>query len=158
MKKTKTGFTLIELLAVIVILGIILVIAGSNFMNIRKNANIEEAKKLEKSLTDLGPNIYSHEYISPDDDSNFTQKYENSTEIKITLKELADAGYIKSATISNPAGGGSCTGYLEVKKTNDGPEFKGNICCPNLYETDKANTPTGCSSFVPSSSDATLSK
>lgn len=63
MKKNRKGFTLIELLAVIVVLGLIMTIAGTAILKQKKKANIEEALKIEQSIKDLGPNIYSYEYL-----------------------------------------------------------------------------------------------
>lgn len=147
MKKNKKGFTLVELLAVIVVLGIIMSIAGTAVLKQKKKANLEEAKKLEKTIADLGPSIYSYESMleNKDDNDYFYKSYKNLSDgssIKISFAELKEAGYLKSETISNPAGKGICEGYLEVKK---GPEFSGYICCNNLYETGKSEAPTSCS-------------
>lgn len=136
--KNKNGFTLIELLAVIVVLAIIMVIAGSNLIGTKKEANIAEAKKIEKMIEDLGPGIYSYESISgnKNNEDYFYIKYKNLSEeesIKISLEDLNSAGYLKSTNIKNPSGNGSCEGYLEVKKTSEGPKFYGRITCPNLY-------------------------
>ncbi|MGN1268468.1 MAG: type II secretion system protein [Candidatus Aphodocola sp.] len=137
MKKNNKGFTLVELLAVIVVLGIIMSIAGTAVLKQKKKANLEEAKKLEKTIADLGPSIYSYEYLLGDKekDGYFYKSYKNlrvESSIKISFAELKEAGYLKSETISNPAGNGNCEGYLEVKK---GPEFNAYISCDNLYET-----------------------
>ena len=137
MKKNNKGFTLVELLAVIVVLGIIMSIAGTAVLKQKKKANLEEAKKLEKTIADLGPSIYSYESMlgNKDDNDYFYKSYKNLRDvssIKISLSELKEAGYLKSETISNPAGNGNCEGYLEVKK---GPEFNAYISCDNLYET-----------------------
>lgn len=137
MKKNKKGFTLVELLAVIVVLGIIMSIAGTAVLKQKKKANLEEARKLEKTIADLGPSIYSYEYLTGNKDGNdyFYKAYKSLSDgssIKISLSELKNAGYLKSDTISNPSGNGNCEGYLEVKK---GPEFKAYISCENLYET-----------------------
>lgn len=136
--KNKNGFTLIELLAVIVVLAIIMVIAGSNLIGTKKEANIAEAKKIEKMIEDLGPGIYSYENISGNKNSDdyFYKKYKNLSEgrsIKISLVDLNSAGYLKRSTIKNPSGNGNCEGYLEVEKTLEGPKFYGRITCPNLY-------------------------
>lgn len=146
MMKDKNGFTLVELLAVIVVLAVILVIAGTSFTRIKRNANIEEAKKIEQSLTDLGPNIYSYEYITnngaeEDDEATFMKKYNGLAKkdsFNISLDTLKGAGYLKNVSIKNPknpSGNDVCNGYLKVTKGDDGPEFKGYICCPDLYKT-----------------------
>lgn len=140
----KNGFTLVELLAVIVVLGIIMSIAGTAVLKQKKKANIEEAKKIEQTITDLGANIYSYEYLVgvKDSENYFYKSYKNLSDgssIKISFDELKEAGYLKSETISNPAGKGNCKGYLEVKK---GPEFKAYISCDNLYETPNYDSST----------------
>lgn len=60
----KKGFTLVELLAVLVVLAIIMVIAGVSVTKTKKEAAYQEALKLERSLEDMGANIYSYEMIS----------------------------------------------------------------------------------------------
>ena len=121
--KNKNGFTLIELLAVIVVLAIIMVIAGSNLIGTKKEANIAEAKKIEKMIEDLGPGIYSYEKLSGVKDKEsycekiLGDKYDFSNQmcgekilnnehqdyfyynkdkiLYISLEELYKAGYIK---------------------------------------------------------------
>lgn len=152
MKKNKKGFTLIELLAVIVVLGVIMSIAGTAVLKQKKKANIEEAKSLENTITKIGEDLYTHEsMVGKTDDGYFYKEYKSlksGDSINISLTKLASAGYIKSASIANPSGNGNCAGYLSVKKTGDGPSFKGYICCSNLYATDKnSNEITDCSEF-----------
>lgn len=118
----KKGFTLIELLAVIVILGIIMAIAGTAALNLKKNANIEEAKKLEDTIKNFGPDVY----------------LATKTPGKYDLSELTDYG-LKSSIIKNPKGNGNCSGYLEI---SDDIEFSGHICCPGLYMTGSDSIPT----------------
>lgn len=134
------GFTLIELLAVIVVLGVIMTIAGVSVMKIRNDAALQEAKKLEDTIADLGPGIYSNEVITDDKSIlNYGSMGLNSSK-KITLYQLK--GYLKelkcekdNCQLKSPFGSGYCDGYLEVKKTADGPSFKGYISCEN-YETE----------------------
>lgn len=134
------GFTLIELLAVIVVLGVIMTIAGVSVMKIRNDAALQEAKKLEDTIADLGPGIYSNEVITDDKSIlNYGSMKLNSSK-KITLYQLK--GYLKelkcekdNCQLKSPFGSGYCDGYLEVKKTADGPSFKGYISCEN-YETE----------------------
>ena len=156
MKKNKKGFTLIELLAVIVVLGVIMSIAGTAVLKQKKKANIEEAKSLENTITKIGEDLYTHEsMVGKTDDGYFYKRYKllnSGDSINISLTELASAGYIKSASIANPSGNGNCAGYLSVKKTDEGPSFKGYICCLNLYATDKtSNEITDCGKFNKSS-------
>ena len=93
--------------------------------------------------------------VGKTDDGYFYNKYKllkSGDSIDISLTKLANAGYIKSASIANPSGNGNCAGYLSVKKTDEGPSFKGHICCLNLYATDKnSNEITDCSGFNKSS-------
>lgn len=164
MKKNKKGFTLIELLAVIVVLGVIMSIAGTAVLKQKKKANIEEAKSLENTITKIGEDLYTHEsMVGKTDDGYFYNKYKllnSGDSIDISLTKLATAGYIKSASIANPSGNGTCKGYLSVKKTDEGPSFKGYICCPNLYATGKnSNEITDCSRFNElNSSDVNLTE
>lgn len=156
MKKNKKGFTLIELLAVIVVLGVIMSIAGTAVLKQKKKANIEEAKSLENTITKIGEDLYTHEsMVGKTVDGYFYKEYKSlnsGDSINIPLTKLASAGYIKSASIANPSGNGNCNGYLSVKKTDEGPSFKGYICCLNLYATDKnSNEITDCSEFNKSS-------
>lgn len=134
------GFTLIELLAVIVVLGVIMTIAGVSVMKIRKDAALQEAKKLEDTIADLGPGIYSNEVITDDKSILNYGSMELNSSKKITLYQLK--GYLKelkcekdNCQLKSPFGSGYCDGYLEVKKTADGPSFKGYISCEN-YETE----------------------
>lgn len=71
----------------------------------------------------------------------------NGGSLNITIEALKKAGYLKSSTISNPSGNGDCKGYLKVTKKSSGPEFKGYVCCPNLYKTGEADEPTDCTSY-----------
>lgn len=164
MKKNKKGFTLIELLAVIVVLGVIMSIAGTAVLKQKKKANIKEAKSLENTITKIGEDLYTHEsMVGKTDDGYFYNKYKllnSGDSIDISLTKLATAGYIKSASIANPSGNGTCKGYLSVKKTDEGPSFKGYICCPNLYATGKnSNEITDCSRFDElNSSDVNLTE
>ena len=156
MKKNKKGFTLIELLAVIVVLGVIMSIAGTAVLKQKKKANIEEAKSLENTITKIGEDLYTHEsMVGKTYDGYFYKEYKSlnsGDSINISLTKLASAGYIKSDSIANPSGNGNCAGYLSVKKTDEGPSFKGYVCCLNLYATDKnSNEITDCGEFNKSS-------
>lgn len=126
----KKGFTLIELLAVIVVLGIIMTVAGTAVLNQKRNANLEEAKKIEKTLADLGSDVYL---------SN------KESDRKYYLDDLVDYG-LKKATIKNPNGNGNCEGYLEIDSELN---FSGHVCCPGLYATDMNEKPTedNCKSY-----------
>lgn len=134
------GFTLIELLAVIVVLGVIMTIAGVSVMKIRNDAALQEAKKLEDTIADLGPGIYSNEVITDDKSILNYGSMELNSSKKITLSQLK--GYLKelkcekdNCQLKSPFGSGYCDGYLEVKKTTDGPSFKGYIYCGDSYKT-----------------------
>ncbi len=120
----KNGFTLVELLAVIVVLGVIMTIAGTAVMGQRKKANIEEAKNMEKTLADIGPDVYLKNNGKP----NFKDT------IKISAKDLKEKGYL-SKLIENPAGGGECEAWLVIDTDSNTEMFKGYIKCPNLYAT-----------------------
>ena len=124
----KNGFTLVELLAVIVVLGIIMVIAGSSVNAIKKNANISEAKEIEEMIESLGADVYI-----------------NYQEGDYSIQDLYEKGYLKSKEIKNPSGGENCSGYLQITKTQEGPVFKAHICCPHLYETNNQQAPSSCS-------------
>ena len=142
MKKNKKGFTLVELLAVIVVLGIIMVIAGSNLLQTKKTANIEEAKKMEKMIEDLGPGIYADEKLR-NSDGDFMDYYKKNTSFYITKEILKNAGYLKS-DIKNPNGNETCEAYLLIEPANG---FKGYINCPDLYATSSFdNSKINCSS------------
>ena len=171
-KQIKNVFTLVELLAVIVILGIIMAIGGGITMQVKKNANEEQAKQLEKTIKELGPNIYSHESLvgvkdyksycddiggdyngstctsrdgatkNDESDNYFYKSYKKldpGESIQVSLKSLKEAGYLKSETILSPSGNGNCNGYLEIKKINFEPVFKGYISCAGLDPTTDYN-------------------
>ena len=121
----KNGFTLVELLAVIVVLGIIMVIVGRNLTKTRREANIKEVEKIEKTIESFGPEIYI-------DDKSI--KTYNS-------QELYNKGYLKSNIIKNPMGGENCSATLTI---SDGPTFEANICCPGLYKTDEEDYMGDC--------------
>ncbi len=128
----KNGFTLVELLAVIVVLGVIMTIAGTAVMGQRRKANIEEAKNMEKTLADIGPDVYRRESMS--DSSEFMEKYNDDEKFIISADQLKGAGYL-SKTIENPAGGNPCDAYLLVDPLSTNEMFKGYINCEGLYAT-----------------------
>ncbi len=131
----KKGFTLIELLAVIVVLGIIMVIAGTYVSSQKKKANVEEAKKIESSITDLGAMIYSYE--SSLDSSAFMDAFKKGSVFKISVSTLVEAGYLDSE-IENPNGSGTCDGFLVVNPSSTDEMFTGYINCENVYATDQS--------------------
>lgn len=135
--KRNNGFTLVELLAVIVVLGVIMVIAGSSLTAVKKKANIDEAKEIEEMLTNLGADVYLNVEGASDISLNESKK--------IFIYDLYTNGYLKSSKLENPAGGDECEGYLEITKTEEGPVFQGYVCCPALYETNSDKTPSSCS-------------
>ena len=100
----------------------------------------KKLKKLEDTIADLGPGIYSNEVITDDTSILNYDDMKLDSSKKITLYELKD--YLKelkcekdNCQLKSPFGSGYCDGYLEVKKTADGPSFKGYISCEN-YETE----------------------
>lgn len=134
----KKGFTLVELLAVIVVLGIIMTIAGTAVLGQRKKANIEEAKKIEQTLADLGPGIYAYENtFGSSDENSFKSLYKSENDFIIQLDELKKGGYIDK--IDNPFGGEDCNAYLLVNPNANASEdmFKGYLNCGDQnYKTD----------------------
>lgn len=136
MKKNKKGFTLVELLAVIVILGIIVAIAAPNLLNARKAANIEEAKKMEQMIEELGSTIYTYEKLK-NPTGAFMTSYMSSSSFKINSTDLKSNGYLSSNQIKNPSGSGVCTIYLIVYPPSD--NFKGYVDCPGIYKTSGIN-------------------
>lgn len=144
----KKGFTLTELLAVIVVIGILITVAGISVINVKKNTNINEAEQIVEMLKDLGSAIYTYEKISgKKQDGYFYNEYNKlgiDEFIYISFEELDAAGYLEevkkegeTVKITNPSGGGGCTGYLTIIKTTDGPKFDACLMCPGIegYET-----------------------
>ena len=85
----NNGFTLVELLAVIVVLGVIMAIAGTAVLGQRRKTNIEEAKKIEQTIADLGPGIYSYESsVGSDDSDSFMQFFNEGQPFKISQDTL----------------------------------------------------------------------
>lgn len=135
------GFTLIELLAVIALIGLVGTVGISSLIRTRKNTNIKLAKEMENDIKVAGENLFSYEKISGNVD--FNTAYKSNGVIYISLETLKKKGYLKTDKLKNPANDSKeCEGYLEIKKTNTGPEFKGHVKCDNLYTTDNHyNTP-----------------
>lgn len=135
------GFTLIELLAVIVLIGLVGTVGISSLIRTRKNTNIKLAKEMENDIKVAGENLFSYEKISGGkEEESFNKTYndlnENSS-VYIELSVLKNKGYLKTAELKNPANDSKpCSGYLEIKKTDSGPEFKGHVKCDKLYATD----------------------
>ena len=129
------GFTLIELLAVIVLIGLVGTVGISSLIRTRKNTNIKLAKEMENDIKVAGENMFSYEKISGKGD--FNTAYKSNDVIYISLETLKDNGYLKTDKLKNPANDSKeCEGYLEIKKTNTGPEFKAHVKCEKLYTTD----------------------
>ena len=142
------GFTLIELLAVIALIGLVGTVGISSLIRTRKNTNIKLAKEMENDIKVAGENMFSYEKISGGKGvESFNKTYNElnkNSSIYIKLSELKDRGYLKTDKLKNPANDSKeCEGYLEIKKTNTGPEFKGHVKCDKLYTTDNPyNAPT----------------
>ncbi len=132
------GFTLIELLAVIVLIGLVGTVGISSLIRTRKNTNIKLAKEMENDIKVAGENMFSYEKISGNGDFNTAYKsLSGSNAIYISLETLKSKGYLKTDKLKNPANDSKeCEGYLEIKKTDSGPEFKGHVKCDKLYATD----------------------
>lgn len=162
MKKNIKGFTLVELLAVIVVIALLATIGGSYLLSVRNKSNKDLAIKLEDSITKLGESIYSYEYIVGRNSSSagtFYTEYKrisSNESIKVDLCELYDKGYMENVnkttidtdigttedegsteicTLNSPENGKTCSAFLLVTKTDNGPEFKGYIDCGSLYKT-----------------------
>lgn len=128
------GFTLIELLAVIALIGLVGTVGISSLIRTRKNTNIKLAKEMENDIKVAGENMFSYEKISGK--GAFNTAYKSNDVIYISLKTLKDKGYLKTETLKNPANDSKpCSGYLEIKKTDSGPEFKGYVKCDKLHTT-----------------------
>ncbi len=82
--KRKKGFTIVELLSVIVILGIVLGITITAYININRGVDVTYYKTIEQSLLTAGTNYYSYTDDLP---SVFGDQKE------ITAKYLFDNGY-----------------------------------------------------------------
>ncbi len=131
------GFTLIELLAVIVLIGLVGTVGISSLIRTRKNTNIKLAKEMENDIKVAGENMFSYEKISGNGAFNTAYKSLGSNAIYISLETLKSKGYLKTDKLKNPANDSKeCEGYLEIKKTDSGPEFKGHVKCDKLYATD----------------------
>ena len=119
MKKNKKGFTLVELLAVIVILGIILTIAGTNVVKSIRVANEQEVKTIAKTLKDLGPDVYRGEKLSGE------KCYVNASKLK-------NKEYLKAEP---KLGKMNCSdAYLiiydnKADQNYDGPVFESYVSC-----------------------------
>lgn len=116
MKKNK-GFTLVELLAVIIVLGILLTIVGSNALKSKRKANDAELEKQAQMLRDLAPGIYSHEKIM-DPSGNFMSRYKSNKSFYIDQDSLVAAGYLDSE-IKSPYTGKPCEKASVIFNWND---------------------------------------
>ena len=129
------GFTLRELLAVIALIGLVGTVGISSLIRTRKNTNIKLAKEMENDIKVAGENMFSYEKISGNGD--FNTAYKSNDVIYISLETLKNKGYLKTDKLKNPANDSKeCEGYLEIKKTDTGPEFKAHVKCEKLYTTD----------------------
>ena len=138
--KSEKGFTLVELLAVVLVLGIVAAIVTMSITGIRKNAEKSTFARLEKQITDLGPQIHSHEFLVGSKASgSYYSLYKSGSPFIITLHMLQTNGYIDN--IENPFGSGNCEGYLYVvpaTETSTSDVYKAYLKCADTYTDDDA--------------------
>ena len=156
MKLNKKGFTLVELLAVIVVLALLMVVAGSSIGSALKNSKISatktEAQKLLKSLFEEKYALASIGGItaaaegSGDDGADFIYKYTFKTtgEISSFCLKHKDGIYVTGSVDSvgkitiadpkevNPRENSICDGDSTKTTLNDCETAKKNwlIACP----------------------------
>ena len=97
MKNNRKGFTLVELLAVIVILAILMVAAGSAVMSTMNNAKVNTFKNEALSAINMATNMYTEISMNSDDAGNYLV---NDTDAKykgmcVTLQGLVNNGYLE---------------------------------------------------------------
>ena len=97
MKNNRKGFTLVELLAVIVILAILMVAAGSAVMSTMNNAKVNTFKNEALSAINMATNMYTEISMNSDDSGTYLV---NSSDAKykgmcVTLQGLVTNGYLE---------------------------------------------------------------
>lgn len=140
MKKiNKKGFTLIEILAVIVLIGLVATVGISLIVSSRNKSNRKLAQGYEKTLETIGKEVYVYESLASG--SAFKSKYNSLTTgegFLVSLDKLKNAGYLTNLVnnkFPNPSNKGTCDGFLLIKKTSEGPVYKGFVNCGGLYTT-----------------------
>ena len=137
----KKGFTLVELLAVIIVLAILGAITVTAYTKVKEKASDDTFKSLVKEIDDLGPQIYSHEMLMKKDFYNTYKDISNEEFLIITTDNLCKTGYLDKCNADNKLispfnSSSTCAGYIEVKKTADGPEFGAELYCDTNHKTD----------------------
>ena len=97
MKNNKKGFTLVELLAVIVILAILMVAAGSAVMSTMNNAKVNTFKNEALSAINMATNMYTEISMNSDDAGTYLVNSEDAKYkgMCVTLQGLVNNGYLE---------------------------------------------------------------
>ena len=97
MKNNRKGFTLVELLAVIVILAILMVAAGSAVMSTMNNAKVNTFKNEALSAINMATNMYTEISMNADDSGTYLVNDEDAKYkgMCVTLQGLVNNGYLE---------------------------------------------------------------
>ena len=97
MKNNRKGFTLVELLAVIVILAILMVAAGSAVMSTMNNAKVNTFKNEALSAINMATNMYTEISMNSDDAGTYLVNSEDAKYkgMCVTLQGLVTNGYLE---------------------------------------------------------------